>query len=176
MSGLDPFGSDGFRFDTDLARLRRIAETPLKNLRFSLWWIRKTFFTKQRSTTDSVIVARSKSELKELFGERFFEPGWETSYHYKNEILNYRRVEYDDEQSPPIAWWQTHIRGYPYNPGTDPEAGQVELEAHYEPEPVEHPAAHLSEQHIDVQTGMEAMQAVLDGCDIDYEYVDRSDG
>lgn len=127
MDLFTPAGMDGTRFDTDRGRLRHIAEAPLKNLRFSLWWIRKTFFTKQRSTTDSVIVSRTKPELKELFGEHFSEPCWETSYHYKHEILNYRRVQYDDEQSPPIEWWQVHIRGYTYATNASTESTQVEL-------------------------------------------------
>lgn len=118
-----------------------------------------------------MIVPHSKPELRELFGRNYFEPGWETSYQYRNELLNYRRVEYDDEQFPAIDWWQVHIRGYPHDSDGNDASSQVELTAHYEPEPVEYPDAHVSTDYIDLDRGMESMQEVLDARDIDYEFV-----
>lgn len=171
MQRTDPTDSESSRFEFDIERLKGIADAPFNFLRFSLWWIRKTFFTRPRSKTDSLVVSRSKPEIKELFGRHYFEPGWETSYQYRNEILNYRRVEYDADREPPLEWWQVHIRGYAHPPGSGRTSSKVELTAHYEPEPVEHPDAHVSKNHIVLDRGMEAMRAVLDENDVEYELV-----
>ena len=166
-----PADPEGARFDIDVERLRRITEMPLANLRFSLWWIRKTFFSRPRSRGDYLVVPLSKTELKELFGRNFFEPGWETFYQYRNEILNVRRVEYDDEHAPPIEWWQVHIRGYRHEPTRAEDPGEVQLTSHFEPEPVEYPDAHVGKDYIDLDRGMDVLRGLLDDHDVDYEYV-----
>lgn len=173
MDRIDPADTETSRFRPSLDRIKRIADAPLSNLRLSGWWIRKTFFTRPRSATDFVRVSRSKPELRELFGRNYFEPGWETSYQFRNEILNYRRVEYDGRDRPPIDWWQVHIRGYPIPPGAGKDATEIELTAHYEPEPVEHPDAHVGKGYIDLHRGMEVMRDILDDNDVDYEYVEQ---
>lgn len=159
-------------FELSLDRLRGLLDAPLANLRLSGWWIRKTFFTRPRSKTDWILVELSKPEIRELFGRSYFEPGWETSFHFRREIINYRRVEYDAGRHSGIDWWQVHIRGYPHHPGAGEAATEIELTAHYEPEPIEHPDAHIRLERIDIDRGMESMMAILDEGGIDYEYVE----
>lgn len=172
MDRIDPTETEPSRFEPSMDRIKRIAEAPYANLRLSGWWIRKTFFTRPRSNTDLLRVPLAKPELRELFGHNYFEPGWETSYQFRNEIFNVRRVEYDAEEHPPLDWWQVHIRGYPLPPEQGEAAHQLELTAHYEPEPVEHPDAHISKEYIDSTRGMEAMRQILDDNDVEYDYVE----
>lgn len=144
-------------------RLRHIHEAPLKNLRRSFWWIRKTFFTKPRSRTPAFLVDLTKPELVEFFGRRHFDPGWELSYNYHGEVLNVRRVEYRDHER--FSWWQVHIRGYHH------ESGGLELTAHYETAPSEHPDAHIDLYGLDVEKGMSIIEGILDEGGIDYEVI-----
>ena len=75
------------RLSTDLKRIRHLPEGPLKAVRLSLWWLRKTFFTKPKPDNPAVFVRLTNQELVELLGREYFEPGWELSYSYRNETL-----------------------------------------------------------------------------------------
>lgn len=141
-------------------RLRHIHKAPLRNLRLSLWWIRKTFFTKPRTPTPSYAIDMQKPEIVRMFGRRHFEPGWELSYNYHGEILNLRRIVYVDNEK--YQWWQVHVRGYTYKKG-------IELTAHYETEPAEHPDAHINLHGIDVSHGMSVVKDILESENIDYQ-------
>lgn len=145
-------------------RLRHIHRAPLRNLRHSLWWIRKTFFTKQRSATPAYLVEMTKPAVVQLFGHHYFEPGWELSYNYLGEVLNLRRVEYADGRE--YEWWQVHIRGYWH------AEGGIELTAHYETEPSEHPDAHTRLYGLDVDRGMTAIESILENEGVDYQYLE----
>lgn len=140
-------------------RLRHIHETPLRNLRHSIWWVRKTFFTRPRSPTPSYLVDMTKPEIVRLFGRHHFEPGWELSYNYHGEVLNLRRIEYVEDGE--YDWWQVHVRGYPHDEG-------IELTAHYETEPTEHPDAHIRLEGLAVDRGMEAVRDLLETEAVDY--------
>lgn len=148
-------------------RLRHIHEAPLKNMRRSFWWIRKTFFTKPRTPTPAYLVDMTKPELVRLFGHHHFDPGWEMSYNYHGEVLNLRRVEYTDHER--YEWWQVHIRGFLH------DGGGVELTAHYETEPAEHPDAHIRLYGLSVEKGMTAIQEIMDDESVEYEYVEPDD-
>jgi len=80
---------------TDLDRIRRLPEGPLKMAKFGLWWIRKTVFVKDKPNSPAFSVALSESEIVELLGGEYFEPNWELSYSYRNETLNFRRSQVD---------------------------------------------------------------------------------
>lgn len=148
-------------------RLRHIHEAPLKNLRRSFWWFRKTFFTKQPTATPAYLVEMTKPEVVRFFGRHHFEPGWELSYNYHGEVLNLRRaVHVDDERYP---WWQVHIRGFLH------DGAGIELTAHFETEPAEHPDAHINLYGLDVEAGMAAIEELMDDGGIDYEYLEPSD-
>lgn len=149
-------------------RLRHIHQAPLANLRRSIWWVRKTFFTKPRRDTAAFHVDVTKPEVVRLFGRRHFEPGWELSYNYLGEILNLRRVEYDDDGL--YDWWQVHIRGYPL------ADGGIELTAHFETDPSEHPDAHVRLYGLDVERGMEVVGEILDDEAVEYRYLEAADG
>lgn len=142
-------------------RLRHIHEAPLRNLRRSLWWVRKTFFTKPRSDTPAFLVEMTKPEIVQFFGTRHFDPGWEMSYDYHGEVLNLRRVEYVDHEQ--YNWWQVHIRGYHH------DGSGIELTAHYETEPSEHPDAHIDLFGLDVEKVIAAVEAILRDGDIEYD-------
>lgn len=148
-------------------RLRHIHEAPLNNLRQSFWWIRKTFFTKPRSETPAYLVERTKPELVAFFGRRHFDPGWELSYNYHGEVLNLRRIEYRDDER--FNWWQVHIRGYLH------DGGGIELTAHYETAPSEHPDAHIELYGLDVERGMDVIEGILDDGGIDYERLEAEE-
>ena len=147
-------------------RLRHIHEAPLRNLRRSFWWVRKTFFTRSRTPTPSYLIDMEKPDIVRLFGRRHFEPGWEMSYNYHGEILNIRRVEYATHEG--YDWWQVHIRGYPHEEGT-------ELTAHYETEPAEHPDAHIRLHGLDVGRGMDAVEEILDDEGVDYRRLEPAE-
>lgn len=144
-------------------RLRHIHDAPLRNLRKSFWWIRKTFFTKQPTETPALRVDMTKPELVQFFGGRHFDPGWELSYNYHGEVLNLRRVEYVNHDR--YNWWQVHIRGY-----HSADEG-IELSAHFETEPAEHPDAHIRLYGLDVERGMTTVQQIMDDGGIEYEYL-----
>lgn len=144
-------------------RLRHVHQAPLKNLRRSIWWARKTFLTKPRTETPAYLVELSESEVVRLFGTRHFEPGWDLSYNYHGEVVNLRRTEYVDHEQ--YNWWQVHLRGFRH------EEGGVELTAHYETEPAEHPDAHVRLYGLDVEKGMTALRDVLDEAGVDYEFI-----
>jgi hypothetical protein len=148
-------------------RLRHIHEAPLKNFRRSFWWFRKTFFTKPPTATPAYLVKMTKPEVVRFFGRHHFEPGWEMSYNYHGEVLNLRRVVHVDHER--YTWWQVHIRGFLHG-----DAG-IELTAHYETEPAEHPDANIDLYGLDIETGMEAIEALMDDEGIDYEYLEPDD-
>ena len=131
------------RLSTDLKRIRHLPEGPLKAVRLSLWWLRKTFFTKPKPDNPAVFVRLTNQELVELLGREYFEPGWELSYSYRNETLNLRRVEYVAAHPLGYEWWQVHLRGYLHEAGSRFEEDTFELAAHFEVEPTEYPSAHI---------------------------------
>lgn len=145
-------------------RLLHIHEAPLRNLRQSFWWIRKTFFTKPPAATPAFLVDLTKQEIVRFFGRRHFDPGWEMSYNYHGEVLNLRRVQYVDHERYP--WWQIHIRGFLH------ADGGIELTAHYETEPAEHPDAHIRLYGLDVEHGMSIIREIMDDGGIEYEYLE----
>jgi hypothetical protein len=150
--------------DTDVGRLRHLPETPLKVLRRSFWWFRKTFFSKPKPDNPAVVVAMDEAEAEAFLGERFFEPGWEMSYSYRNEIVNVRRVHYVRDHSSGMKWWQTHVRGYTHSDG-------LELAAHVEPEPAEHPDAHVDGDFIDVAEGNATLVGLLADAGVEFQRI-----
>ena len=162
--GVPLIGLIGMDQSTEVAfsvydRLKHIHEAPLKNIRRSFWWIRKTFFTKSRTPTPSFVVEMSKPQIVRVFGQRHFEPGWEMSYNYHGEVLNIRRVVYANDGK--YEWWQVHIRGFNHPNG-------IELTAHYETEPAEHPDAHIDLYGIETDHGMAVVREILEDENIDY--------
>ena len=150
--------------ETDVGRLKALPEVAEQVLRV-YWWVRKTVFTTKKSKNPYLVVQLTKQEAQEFFGKHHFEPGWEMSYSYRGEILNLRRVEWAHvSEFPDLPWWQVHIRGYRQDnpPG-------LEITAHFEAEPAEHPKEHLEHLGIDVPRGTAVMQAILDEAGIEYE-------
>ncbi|WP_435158770.1 hypothetical protein [Haladaptatus sp. DFWS20] len=139
-------------------RLNNLQEGLVKLLRFSWWWGRKTFFTKiDTKPRPAIIVQQAPTEIEHLLGRHYFEPGWEFSYNYKGEVLNLRRAEYVEQTPyPKLHWWQIHLRGY------EVPSGELALTPHFEPDPTEHPDAHISQNFIIRDRAMETIAELLD--------------
>lgn len=152
------------RLSTDWDRIRHLPEGPLKFARLTLWWLRKTVFSKPKPANPAVFLERTERELVELLGPEHFEPAWELSYSYRNEALNLRRVEFVADRPLGYEWWQIHLRGYDHG-------DRFELAAHFEVEPTEYPSAHVAGVGIDVERGNESLMAVLDDLGVAYEYL-----
>ena len=143
-----------------LEALPRVAEQLFR----AYWWIRKTFFTQEKTENPYLVVEMTRAEAQAFFGRRHFEPGWELSYSFRGEILNLRRVEWAHvPEFPDVQWWQVHIRGYRH---TDPPG--LELTAHFEAEPAEHPSEHIQHVGIDVPRGNGVLRRLLDEGGVDY--------
>lgn len=153
------------QFSIDRERIRHLPEGPLKMGKMTFWWLRKTFFSKPKPPNPAVYVRLTEREIVEILGPRFFEPGWEFSYSYRNEALNLRRVEYVKDHPLGYKWWQVHVRGY------ELDDGRFELAAHFELEPTEYPSLHIKHVGIDVDIGNEALMEIFDEHGVEYEYL-----
>lgn len=149
---------------TPTATARQMRYLPLKSLRGSFWWLRKLCFTRPRSSEPSIIIPQSKEAVADLLSRNDFVPSWTVSYNYRDEILNFRRVERLAHPSE-FEWWQVHIRGYDHADG-------IELTAHFEPEPRRHPRAHITLFGLDVDRGMETLLELLDRHEVEYDWLD----
>ena len=78
--------------------------------------------------------------------------------------MNLRRVRYVRDHPSGLRWWQTHIRGYSHPDG-------LELAAHVEPEPAEHPDAHVAGEFIDVPRGNATLVGVLEEADVAFRRI-----
>lgn len=117
--------------------------------------LRKRLFSHPRPDGTYYVVEGDSEAVKKALGKHYFGPNWSRSYYKRGEDLNLAKTEYTERvEYPEINWWQTHIRGW--------ENGDtVELTAHYEPEPTEHPEAHLKGETIDDIRGETMLQIVL---------------
>lgn len=156
---------------TDLARLRNLPNGSLRLARFALWWVRKTFFTRDKPANPAVFVELTEQEVTELLGQEYFEPGWEMSYSYQNETLNLRRVEYVPDHPTGIEWWQVHIRGFHHSAGDEFDVDTLELAPHFEAEPIEHPRLHIEEVGLEIKRGARTLMNILDAHGIEYEFL-----
>ena len=163
--------SEETEISTDIARLRNLPGGSLRMGRFALWWIRKTFFTRQKPENPAVFVQMSEQEIIKLLGQEYFEPGWEMSYSYQNETLNLRRVEYVPEHPTGIEWWQVHIRGYHHSAGGTFDAETFELAPHFEAEPIEYPRLHIEEVGLEIKRGASTLMDILDAHGVEYEFM-----
>lgn len=116
----------------------------------------------QRATEMTV-----KTIEKNLGGHHSYAPNWEVSYYKRGEVLNLARVIYHDSTDHDVRWWQVHVRGWPV-PGIP---GAVELTAHWEPEPTEHPRPHLDALGFDRGRGMDILASDLRASGMNYEEV-----
>lgn len=98
-----------------------------------------------------------------------YAPNWEFSYYKRGEILNLARVVYEPSpEQPDLEWWQAHVRGWPVRE----RPGAIDLQAHWETEPTEHPDAHLDGVGMDVGYGMDLLARHLDDVGIEFEEVE----
>lgn len=117
--------------------------------------LRKRYFSHPRPQGTYFVVEGSAEDVKRALGKHYFGPNWTTSYYKRGEDLNLSKPEYTERiEHPDIRWWQTHVRGWEKD-------GVVEVTAHYEPEPTEHPEAHLEGDMIDDIRGETMLQIVL---------------
>lgn len=116
-----------------------------------------------------IAAQRNVEAIEETLGSsRSYAPNWEFSYNYRGENLNLARVVHADvEDHPDVEWWQTHVRGWP----SEQTPGSVLLRAHWEPEPTEHPHAHLDGVGYNHAYGMDLLAKHLDENGIEFSEV-----
>jgi len=122
---------------------RKTGQLPLRTLPWRAlrrigYQLRKRYFTTPKPTDDRMgVIQGDLDEVRNALGAQSYEPGWPLSYHYKGEDLNARRYYYDPDREYPHR--QLHIRGWTAGDET------VDVDAHDEPSPLQHPRAHLRE-------------------------------
>jgi hypothetical protein len=117
-----------------------------------------------------VTVDAGLDEIRHALGRQSWAPNWEYSYYKRGEDLNLARVEYGSEPirvGTGVDWWQAHVRGWERD-------DVVVLRAHYEPEPTEHPKAHLDGVGHSIETGMQRLRDALDAAGIGYVNGDQT--
>lgn len=139
----------------------RLRELPLKLFRAVYRDVRKTLFTKPRPRGAYLVVPHDVSYVERLLGQHSYAQNWVLSYNYRDEDLNLARVRYDMIEGTDVQWWQTHVRGWERD-------GAVWLKAHYEPEPVKNPKAHLRGVANDVDAD-ERVARVLEESQVSFE-------
>lgn len=128
-------------------------------------WFRRGMFTKPRPTGRYLAVPEGVDVIPVL-GRNSYSPNWEFSYNYRGEDVNLAQVVYDDvDDHEDVVWWQTHVRGWVH------DDGRTWLRGHYEPEPTEHPSAHLEGWRVTNRNGLlNLKQALLEqGIDVTEE-------
>lgn len=131
---------------------------------------RRELFSSPEPTHRPSVVADvdDVDELRRALGDSSYAPNWEVSYHKRGEIANLARVEfvdgedYRDADGDRIVWWQTHVRAWPHDDG-------LLLRAHWEPEPTEHPRAHLRGVGHSLERGMSILRSDLDFAGVSYQ-------
>jgi len=112
----------------------RLLSLPLRSFKRLIYELRRTFFTHPAKNHTQAPVSLSLGALRIMIGEQSYELEWPLSYRYEGEDLNARRYYYDPENTLPHR--QVHIRAWETENG-------VEIYAHEEPSPIQHPVAHL---------------------------------
>lgn len=113
--------------------LRSLPWRALRRLGYHLW--RRYFTTPKPAANGMGVIQGDLEDVRETLGAQSYEPGWPLSYHYRGEDLNARRYYYVPEREYPHR--QLHIRGWQQD-------GHVDINAHEEPAPLQHPKAHLA--------------------------------
>lgn len=140
---------------------------PWTLIRLGLWVARKATSSKPEPDIGYFSVECTHAELRKALGKRYFESNWELSYFYRGEVENLRRVVHVDDELP---WRQVHLRSWNL-PG---EESRIKVRAHMEPEPFEHPSAHLNGEKFSRNKGMTTVGLLLDRSGISYRYVPGS--
>lgn len=143
------------------------ASIPWKSVRMLYRHFRKKFFTTPRPTGPYYRVNASKEDIIDYFGRGSWSPNWEFSYHKKGEDINLAYVFYDPDVAGP-DWWQYHLRGWQV------EGDVYDLRCHFEPEPTEHPKAHLEGTKYAIGEGMRELRRNLEGMGAEYAKYTRS--
>lgn len=144
---------------------------PWRLVRRALRFARSAWFSKPEPDEPALAIGCSHERLRRVLGRRHFEPNWETSYLYRGEVENLRRVVYDTDprvqsaySEAVIAWWQLHVRTWDHD-GAYP----IKARAHWEPEPTEFPDDHLDGTGFKRNSAMAQLRSILDDAGIDYE-------
>jgi hypothetical protein len=140
-------------------RRQQLRAVPWGLVRRGLRLARRLHWSQPRPTGTYLHTTASLEAITATLGDRYWYPNWELSAHYEGEDLNLSRTRRDPHAG--VEWWQEHCRGWR-------EDGGVSLKAHYEPDPSEHPVAHLTPTYHDRETGMARLRETLDDAGIEY--------
>lgn len=138
---------------------------PWKPLQGAYRWFRRTFFTKPAPGGTYIVVdpITFDDPIDIELGQFSFAPNWEQSYNMRGEDFNVARVvQAHHIDYPGVVWWQCHLRGWYYE-------DKLYLSAHWEPEPIEHPEAHLNADGFNAERGRSILKTYLDRLEIPYQ-------
>ncbi|WP_254535219.1 hypothetical protein [Halomarina litorea] len=144
---------------------------PWHVIKACLWIARKATSSKPEPDGPYILAECSHELLRKTLGTHHFEPHWELSYSYRGEVENLRRVTWTDDDYP---WFQTHVRSWDVPDGerTATNGGQaIKVRAHWEPESVAHPVAHLDGVGFERTRAMRTLRGILDEAGIPNEFV-----
>lgn len=149
-------GSARYYRNTGSVSLRRLPWRLIRRLGHTL---RAAFFTVNRPNHPTINTTASVETLIDVLGRESYAPNWEFSYRYNGEDANLSRVEYAPQDG--LRWFQTHVRIFD-------DGEHRTIMAHWEPEPTEHPRAHLAERHMDYGRGLDTVEQVLNQAGVPY--------
>lgn len=145
-----------------------IRNLPLNWFRHKYRRFRSAFFTVPRPEGKYLRTLGTEETIIRALGKQSYAPNWEFSYEKKGETLNLSRVVWAQmDVNERIRWWQYHVRGWP----VEKQYGSMDLRCHFEPEPTEHPYAHLDEIGFNVAYGMDQLADDLARAGVPFEEV-----
>lgn len=148
-------------------RRQQLRDLPWYQVQRGLRLLRKLRFPQPRPKGQYLRVDETPASLTPKLCRQAWHPNWEFSAYYEGEDFNLAQPDYEDEWDidHPLAdrvkHTQTHCRGWE-------EAGALSLQAHYEPDPTEHPKAHLTPAFGDVERGMDILREQLEMAGVEY--------
>lgn len=132
-------------------------------LRKAKWYyrkLRKFLFTRPRPKGEYIVVDSDIPAVEKALANAGFSPNWSLSFNYRNEDLNMAKVFHSYTiNHPDYEWWQIHVRGWEVD-------GNVELNAHIETAPAEHPSAHWNKIGVEIDRAMTFLRIVLNHSDL----------
>ena len=147
-----------------------IGRLPYKAIRAAIREYRERYFgTSRPKGAPAVLIKDADHEaIESILRPRHYESGAMSSYHYADEVLNFRRPRgtmTDPESGESIAM-ETHVRTF------DTALGDVLALSHDEPNRYEETAEHLDEELFSWQRGRDALIEDLEATGVSYELIE----
>lgn len=144
-----------------------IRNLPWRAIRRTVLRLRRALFTVPKPDAPALTVETPLARLEAVLrSEHHFESGRPLSYHYYGEDLNLRRPAGTARHDGQPVQLQLHVRAF------EQPDGSIELLAHREATPVEHPRLHLKGGRTglyDDAAGLDRLARVLEQASIDFD-------